>query len=391
MKRICCRIALVLWLNPAFVAAQTNLLLNGSFEDINTCTEYNSECGVEGWFYLSDVKAQMLENTDSIKMFGKNSFGIFTNWKEYTGFTPVIGTILPCILQKGKEYIFRGMIAASLNPKLILKPGICLGQKFYVPGRPFSKELKPDSIKSISSVPQSNFFRFEYRFVANGEEKYLTFGSYIYEDTTGAKKKLFGVQTVSLILDNFELIPADKKETVCPAYELNKKTIYGYNFRHKEMDYSLYGRGELSIAFDHPENNLTTELIEIPPVPLKTDTIRLGDVLFDFNKADLKTSAINILTDRFINNPSNNTIDSIYIEGHTDSVGTDKRNIELSLQRCKSVQEWLILNNIIIPGNSIIHPFGKSRPVATNKTPAGRALNRRVEIIIFRKIVSREP
>ena len=30
--------------------AQTDLLLNGGFEEINTCTEYNAECGVEGWF-----------------------------------------------------------------------------------------------------------------------------------------------------------------------------------------------------------------------------------------------------------------------------------------------------------------------------------------------------
>jgi hypothetical protein len=44
------------------LSAQTDLLLNGDFEDINTCTEYNAECGVEGWFYLKEVKAQMLNN-----------------------------------------------------------------------------------------------------------------------------------------------------------------------------------------------------------------------------------------------------------------------------------------------------------------------------------------
>lgn len=377
--------ALLLLLSPVYSVAQTNLLLNGGFEDINTCTEYNSECGVEGWFYLSDVKAQMLENTDTMKALGNNSFGIFTNWRFYTDFTPVIGTLLPCSLQKGKKYIFKGLISASLNPKLILKPGICLGQKFFVPKRPFSKELKPDTISSITVMPKSNFFSFEYRFTADGTEKYLTFGTYVYEDTTGAKKKLIGTQTVSLILDNFQLIPEDEKETICPAFELNKKAIYDYNFRHREMDYSLYGRGELNIVFEQPENSITIERKDPLPLQPETDTIRLGDVLFDFNKADLKPSAINVLSQRFLKNPSNNTIDSVYIEGHTDSVGTDKRNIELSLERCKSVQHWLILNKIVTTVNSIIHPFGKSRPIATNKTAAGRALNRRVEIIIFRR------
>lgn len=383
-KRWCCFVLLLLML-PGYSFEQTNLLVNGGFEDINTCTEYNSECGVEGWFYLADVKAQMLENTDTMKTLGKNSFGIFTNWRYYTDFTPVIGTLLPCSLQKGKQYIFKGLISASLNTKLILKPGICLGEKFFVPKRPFSKELKPDTISNITAIPKSNFFRFEYRFTADGTEKYLTFGTYVYEDTTGAKKKLIGTQTVSIVLDNFELIPEDEKETVCPAFELNKKAIYNYNFRHREMDYSLYGRGELNIVFDHPENNLTTERKDPPPLQPETDTIRLGDVLFDFNKANLKPSAIKVLADRFINNPSNNRIDSVYIEGHTDSVGTDKRNMELSLQRCKSVQDWLIMNNIITTGNSIIHPFGKSRPIASNKTPEGRTKNRRVEIIILRR------
>lgn len=381
----CCFVLLIFLLKTYSCFSQTSLILNGGFEDINTCSEYNSECGVEGWFYLNEVKVQMLSNDDSVKLVGNNSFGIFTNWKAYTDFAPVIGTILPCGLQKGREYIFRGMIAAKLNPKLILKPGICLGQKFYVPRRPFSKELQPDTITTINPVPQTDFFSFEYRFTADGNEKYLTFGTYIYEDTTGAKKRIFGAQTVSLTLDNFELIPADKNETLCPAFELNKTAIYNYNYRHREMDYSLYGKGELNISLEKPEDNLTIDrkVMELPPV--KTDTVRLGDVLFDFNKANLKPSAVRVLAERFINNPENSSIDSIYIEGHTDSIGTDKRNMKLSEDRCKTVQSWLLLNNIITEGNSFVHPFGKSRPVAPNKTAEGRALNRRVEIIIFRR------
>src|SRR5215475_11121268 len=94
---------------------QRNLLLNGSFEDINVCTEYNAECGVEGWFYLKDVKAQMLANDDSIQFLGNNSFGLFFNWLGYTQFSPILGTILPCRLQQGKRYTFSGMLKAKLN------------------------------------------------------------------------------------------------------------------------------------------------------------------------------------------------------------------------------------------------------------------------------------
>ena len=116
--------------------SQSNLLLNGNFEDINTCKEYSAECGVEAWFYLKDVKVQMINNEPGTK--GANSFAIFYNWNGSRDFTPVIGTILPCYLQPGKEYIFKGWISARLNSKLLLKPGFSVGEHFFVPKRPFS-------------------------------------------------------------------------------------------------------------------------------------------------------------------------------------------------------------------------------------------------------------
>jgi len=363
--------------------AQTNLLLNGGFEDVNTCTEYNAECGVEGWFYLKDVKAQMLSNETNTSLLGTNSFGIFFNWLGYEKFTPVIGAIIPCGLQKGNSYTFRGIVSAKLNPKLILNAGVCLGQRFYVPNRPFSKTLKPDSIVIIKAVPNTTFFQFEYNFIADGTEKYLTFGTYIKEDTTGAKKKLIGVQTVSLMLDNFELIPANPKETTCPDFLINKQKIYDYNFRHKEMDYSLFGKGELAITFTNDDSSFITKIKEPPPPPLKPDTLKLGDVFFDFNKADLKPSAIKMLQSFFIR--SSSSIDSIYIEGHTDSIGSDTRNLELSRQRCESIRKWLLQNNVVPETAMQVHPYGKSKPVATNTTAQGRAMNRRVEMIVFRK------
>lgn len=371
-------------ITTSHIKAQTNLLLNGGFEDVNTCTEYNAECGVEGWFYLKDVKAQMLSNDSSSARFGNNSFGIFFTWREYTGFSPVIGTLLPCRLQKGKQYTFKGLISARLNPRLILKAGLCLGERFYVPKRPFAKTMQPDSIISMLPVAKSNFYEFEYRFTAQGTEKYFTFGTYIAQDSTDGKKPLTGTQTVSLVLDNFQLIPADPEETLCPAFTFTKERIYNYNFRHKEMDYSLYGKGELAIAFDQPDTAFNTQILKPPPPPV-ADTVKLGDVLFDFNKANLKPAASAMLATVFLSQQNSNPIDSMYIEGHTDSVGTDKRNMTLSQERCESVKKWLLLNSVVDITQVQVHPFGKTRPIATNSTAEGRALNRRVELIVFRR------
>ncbi len=377
-------ISFLLLLQSAIVSSQTNLLINGGFEDINTCTEYTAECGVEAWFYLKDVKAQMLSNETGNPAMGKNLYGIFYKWNEYKNFTPIIGTILPCGLQKGKEYMFRGLITAKLHPKLIFKPGICIGEKFYVPSRPFTKELRPDSIVRMGKLQGSSFYLIEYSFIANGKEKYLTFGTYIEEDFSIKGRKLVTPLSVSLVIDNFELIPADEKEIACDAFALNKEKIYAYNYRHREMDYALYGKGELAIQFPEKDSGYYTHTSKIPAAP-QVDTLKLGDVFFDFNKAYLKQAALNMLSEYFINNASNNNIDSIYIEGHTDSIGSDKRNMELSSQRSESVKNWLLMNHVISEGNYFIHPFGRSRPIATNKTAQGRAMNRRVEIIIFRK------
>jgi outer membrane protein OmpA-like peptidoglycan-associated protein len=378
------KLLLILLFFPAIAPAQRNLLLNGGFEDVNTCTEYNSECGVEGWFYLKDVKAQMLEN-DSSQLTGRNTFGLYFNWLNYTGFSPLIGSILPCSLQKGKQYRFSGMVSATLNAKLNFKVGVCIGERFYVPNRPFAKNMLPDSITNIKVIPKTSFYQFNYAFTATGTERYLTFGTYVEQDTVVDKKKqLTGIQTVSVQLDNFSLTPVDENEIVCPAYESNKELVYNYNFRHKEMDYSLYGKGELPIAFNKKDSGLTTQIKE-PETVIVRDTLKLGDVFFDFNKANLKVAATAMLAKYFLSTEQTNTIDSIYIQGHTDSIGSEKRNLELSQQRCESVKNWFLLNSVAPAQLLFIHPFGKSRPIATNSTAEGRALNRRVELIIFRR------
>lgn len=365
---------------------QTNLLLNGNFKEMNTCAEFNAECGVEGWFYLKDIKMQMVPNESNGVPESNNAFGIFYNWNRYTGFTPIMGTILPCTLQKERQYVFKGWIIAKLNSKLLFKPGICMGEKFYVPKRPFALEMKPDSMFKISRIPDKAFYEFEYRFTAVGNERYLTFGSYIKEDSIGVKKFSFEAQPVSIVLDNFSLTPVDSTETFCPAYRQNKFRIYGYNFRHKDMDYTLYGKGKLPVELDEGDSaNLTQVVIPSLPPPVVPDTIQLGDVLFYFNKAVLHATANDMLHAYFKQNKDLRKIDSIYIEGHTDSIGTDERNLLLSQQRCIAVRQWMMANNIIASEALQIHPFGRARPIATNKTPQGRAMNRRVEVVVFRR------
>lgn len=73
----------------------------------------------------------------------------------------------------------------------------------------------------------------------------------------------------------------------------------------------------------------------------------------------------------------------IQIEGHTDSSGGKKLNDELSTQRAKSVESYLIANKDITADKIKATGFGDSKPIATNKTASGRAQNRRVDVIII--------
>jgi OOP family OmpA-OmpF porin len=80
-----------------------------------------------------------------------------------------------------------------------------------------------------------------------------------------------------------------------------------------------------------------------------------------------------------------NKIKKILIEGHTDSDGPDARNLKLSQDRADAVRLHLIQRGGLKPDTLESVGFGETRPIASNKTAKGKALNRRVEF----KIVER--
>lgn len=106
-------------------------------------------------------------------------------------------------------------------------------------------------------------------------------------------------------------------------------------------------------------------------------------VLFDFDKTNIKPSADKILREatRILNSYIKQDLS---IEGHTDSYGSDEYNQGLSERRAKSVANYLIKLGVDKNRISTVG-MGEKYPVATNKTAAGRELNRRVEILILKK------
>lgn len=118
-----------------------------------------------------------------------------------------------------------------------------------------------------------------------------------------------------------------------------------------------------------------------PPAPEPAEPpplITFDDVLFDFDRSTLRPEADAILQPALEMLRADPTM-AIEIEGHTDWVGSDAYNDGLSQRRAQAVVEWLVARGIDRGRISAVGR-GESEPVATNRTSAGRQLNRRVEV-----------
>lgn len=105
----------------------------------------------------------------------------------------------------------------------------------------------------------------------------------------------------------------------------------------------------------------------------------LQDVLFDVGQSDLKPGAqarIDRLAEVLKNHPERHLL----IEGFTDSTGSDELNKSLSEHRAQAVKDALTSAGVEA-ARIETRGYGKERPVASNKTAAGRQQNRRVEVV----------
>ncbi|MBL0031584.1 MAG: OmpA family protein [Bacteroidetes bacterium] len=101
-------------------------------------------------------------------------------------------------------------------------------------------------------------------------------------------------------------------------------------------------------------------------------------IQFDFAKATIKKGSFKLL-DEIVAILNEYSDYNMTIFGHTDNIGTDSTNMKLSRDRANSVREYFISKGITTD-RLTSDGFGESQPVATNKTSAGRAKNRRVDM-----------
>jgi len=108
--------------------------------------------------------------------------------------------------------------------------------------------------------------------------------------------------------------------------------------------------------------------------------LTLGDLLFAFDSAELKSGATSTL-DRLVAFLNQYPTRKVAIEGHTDSVGNPDYNYRLSQRRAESVKSYLVQAGISFDRLSASGK-GQDQPLASNDSESGRQQNRRVELII---------
>jgi OOP family OmpA-OmpF porin len=115
----------------------------------------------------------------------------------------------------------------------------------------------------------------------------------------------------------------------------------------------------------------------------------LRGVHFDFNKSDIRPDSRPILNEAGEILKENPDV-RISVEGHTDAIGSDQYNQQLSLRRAEAVFRYLV-NHGIPPERMEVIGYGKRHPVASNDTDSGRAQNRRVELRVVSQTQELEP
>lgn len=167
--------------------------------------------------------------------------------------------------------------------------------------------------------------------------------------------------------------PADGAYTIA----LPPGRHYGY---YAELDgyYPTSKSIDLRQLVAEPDVKENIVLVSIKEMKEKGAKVRINNLFFDFDKAELKKESFPELR-RLAAFLKKNKGLKVQIDGHTDKVGSESYNFELSERRAEAVRNYLISLGCN-PMRFSIKGYGTRKPMGDNQTDFGRSMNRRVEI-----------
>lgn len=198
---------------------------------------------------------------------------------------------------------------------------------------------------------------------------------------------------VNVTVTNFKEVPRPKEPII---FESNKTKKQYKGITDAQGKFSLLlPKGQVySIMYSNYKENVEYNKLKIEPLKdLMTFTVNikieppktfvLDNVLFDTDKATLKSSSYKALNDLAELMKMKTTL-IIEIGGHTDNVGKHDYNMKLSQERANTVRKYLVKKGIS-PDRVTAKGYGDTQPVAPNDTEEGRKQNRRTEVNIIKE------
>lgn len=165
-------------------------------------------------------------------------------------------------------------------------------------------------------------------------------------------------------------------------FDTSSEDIVGKLSSPGKIKYRSFGtppgtRGVKVVKYSN--GKIVEKTTQVPQKP-DTKTVRIR-VQFDHDSATIREESLNILHELALAlNNEKLTKQKVMISGHTDSDGSDKYNLELSLRRAKAIRTLLVEKYSIAAQRVDVQGFGENMPLCSNNTAAEKHMNRRVEI-----------
>ena len=289
---------------------------------------------------------------------------------------------------------------------------ILLSEEELIAGEKNPLRFKPSLIitneHEISFFKESNWRKVQTTYTATGNEKFITIGNFSKESINVKKKKWSNKSSdIIFLIDNISFKPLDKNELLCDEVAKTKEKLYAVNHRHtnlisvdkpmlspKQKMENFFEVPQISSSKKEPTNEKSTEpkVEEKESINSSSESeteekdvliLEVPFVAFDFDQTNIKEEYETLL-DEFATKIRNFKAKRMEIVGHTDSMGTESYNQNLSERRASSVYQFLKAYPYVKLLPCKLEGRGEREPKADNSTIEGREMNRRVEIILYK-------
>jgi len=369
------QIGLLLMVLSALPAGGQSLLINGSFEDENTCTEYHANCAPAGWESLNNMGGQARYGLDPSSNLPDGTH-FLSLCMQPSGLAPrsYAETRLLCPLKAGKEYQLDLFVRPPPGSTFDHLDVLFSSQELHLISQPAL--VTTPSVRLLQKAATAPFVAQEWNelqvlYLARGDEQFVTFGNM---DSIPAHPRK--VQFCDI--DFLTLVPVDSG-LLCSAADqkMMANLLYAQHDRHRNVHVFADIQPPASIPDQKVVPAGITTLAD-------TATYTLPDLSFGTDSSILLPSSLPLL-DSLADLIKSGTYARIKMVGYTDNQGSQGHNLLLSISRARSVYDYLLLTRGVPKEQLTCYGMGDKHPVADNSTPEGRRKNRRVEIVLYRQ------